>query len=283
MAGSDDERERDRRAALRLLDRYETRLRDALNALAVDASEEAVAALHARRTGKVSLPGANPRRWRLEAERIGDAVVMDIYREILNPGPGDADRRSRAFTAGVQTASSTTVMSSARVRRAVRDRVRQIAATTEARAARIADAILDIDDDGPIDDVIDSVRGTYEQHLIWSTTVARTEVARAVNHASLFGAIDQGLATKEWLTSHDDRVRTSHVIADAQVVPIDRTFRVGRSRLRYPSDPTGPAGEVINCRCVMRFGPAPKSESKRKAANRRERALRLIDEPDDDD
>jgi hypothetical protein len=36
---------------------------------------------------------------------------------------------------------------------------------------------------------------------------------------------------------------------------MDEPFIVGESELMYPSDPEGPAEEVINCRCAVLYNP----------------------------
>lgn len=85
-------------------------------------------------------------------------------------------------------------------------------------------------------------------------TVARTEVISASNAGSY--SASQSLPpvlrpkTKEWLATTDSRTRPSHSAADGQVVAMDAEFSVGGSSLRFPGDPFGPPGEIINCRCT---------------------------------
>lgn len=94
----------------------------------------------------------------------------------------------------------------------------------------------------------------------WSnraTTVARTEAIGALNAARLeafrqyrdeWGEDD---LMKVWLSTSDHRTRPTHVLADGQRVPLDEPFIVGGARLQFPGDPTGPADEVISCRCTL--------------------------------
>jgi len=84
--------------------------------------------------------------------------------------------------------------------------------------------------------------------------IARTETIGALNGGSHAGAMAWTRETgerqwKEWLATEDERTRHSHVVADGQVVELDENFEVGRAGLRFPGDPAGPPGEVINCRC----------------------------------
>ncbi|WP_432679136.1 phage minor head protein [Rhodococcus pyridinivorans] len=85
-------------------------------------------------------------------------------------------------------------------------------------------------------------------------TVARTESAGAMSHATIEAAtlrnevLEEDL-TQIWICTLDSRTRKSHWAADGQRVPLGSTFRVGRAQIRYPGDPRGPAEEVLNCRC----------------------------------
>lgn len=93
--------------------------------------------------------------------------------------------------------------------------------------------------------------GEWWEHR--AITVARTEAVGAYNAAHLevarlraeeYGEEDM---QKVWSCTLDGRTRDSHFAADGQRAPLDGTFRVGSSRLRFPGDPDGPAEEVINC------------------------------------
>lgn len=85
-----------------------------------------------------------------------------------------------------------------------------------------------------------------------STVIARTTSTAAYNGGSFEGAIQSGVAkTKDWLSTKDDRVREEHEAIDGETAPIDKTFSNG---LMYPGDPSGAAGQVVQCRCTMIFG-----------------------------
>lgn len=56
---------------------------------------------------------------------------------------------------------------------------------------------------------------------------------------------------KKWKSLHDSRVRDAHAEADGQIQLADEPFTVGGALLRYPGDPAGPPGQVINCRCIV--------------------------------
>jgi hypothetical protein len=87
-------------------------------------------------------------------------------------------------------------------------------------------------------------------------TVARTEVVGAYN-GGLHDAFTMIVANdpetewvKRWLATEDARTRPDHVEADGQTVPFASPFIVGGYQMMYPHDPTAPAKEVVNCRCV---------------------------------
>ena len=89
-----------------------------------------------------------------------------------------------------------------------------------------------------------------------ATVVARTETIGAFN-AGRFDAfrayaeeVDEPMQ-KLWLATSDARTRDTHRRADGQRVPVGQPFSVGGFELDFPGDPSGPAHEVIQCRCTM--------------------------------
>ena len=87
--------------------------------------------------------------------------------------------------------------------------------------------------------------------------VARTETMGAVNagvfRAAQLDAEQRGdpAPFKMWLATEDSRTRPTHRAADKQRTLLSEPFIVGGARLMFPGDPTGPADEVIQCRCTM--------------------------------
>ena len=53
---------------------------------------------------------------------------------------------------------------------------------------------------------------------------------------------------KQWDATLDGKTRDSHREIDGEIREIDEPFS---NRLQYPGDPSGAAGEVINCRCAL--------------------------------
>ena len=85
--------------------------------------------------------------------------------------------------------------------------------------------------------------------------IARTEThfaATTAGHDALVASGLKDLYVMEWVSAEDARVRGSHLMAHGQRIKEGDYFKVGLNNtlLRYPGDPYGPAGEVINCRCI---------------------------------
>lgn len=90
-----------------------------------------------------------------------------------------------------------------------------------------------------------------------AVTVARTETIAAVN-AGVFRSAEleaeqrgDPAPFKQWISTADPRTRPTHREADKQRTLLREPFRVGSAQLLFPGDPTGPANEVINCRCSL--------------------------------
>lgn len=93
-------------------------------------------------------------------------------------------------------------------------------------------------------------------------SIGRTEAMTSLHRGqkeSMQQAIDKGTVkeqyvTKEWVDSHDTRVRHTHQMLNGQKVPFASRFKsVSGAELDYPGDPEAPAEERINCRCDMRI------------------------------
>jgi len=95
--------------------------------------------------------------------------------------------------------------------------------------------------------ILDSVREMSESR---AKTIAQTTVTAGFEtgqHESFKAA---NVQKRLWLSQRDGVVRPTHIDADGQEVKIDEPFQVGSAMLMYPGDPSGPAHEVINCRCT---------------------------------
>jgi len=91
-----------------------------------------------------------------------------------------------------------------------------------------------------------------------STMIARTEAAGALSQGSWDQAQEMGgvYRSKEWLAFSDKETRDTHTACMAEGrIAIDQPF--ASNGLMYPLDPSGDAGEVINCRCVLAYSDEP--------------------------
>lgn len=93
-------------------------------------------------------------------------------------------------------------------------------------------------------------RGEWRKRLSINVATSASEGARAAVYSQA-GSIMR----KTWVAEEDERVRATHRRADGQTVRSGTAFRVGKARLQYPGDPSGPPEEVINCRCYLSWEP----------------------------
>src|SRR5690606_9895626 len=84
------------------------------------------------------------------------------------------------------------------------------------------------------------------------------------------------LAQKRWIATFDNRVRLSHIEAHGQIVNLEEPFTVGGAQLDHPGDFSGPADEVINCRCTMGYVVDEDANEEALTAAARERAGAMI-------
>lgn len=92
-------------------------------------------------------------------------------------------------------------------------------------------------------------------NLSHAMNVTRTEINAICNLGALDAAYRQGKRFKTWKTFGDSKVRPSHKAVDGKRMPLDMPFTVGGYEMMFPNDSSlgAPAGEVVNCRCVLEF------------------------------
>jgi hypothetical protein len=83
--------------------------------------------------------------------------------------------------------------------------------------------------------------------------IARTESTTAANYGVNLGAeASDYVVEKIWVATLDKRTRYTHKIAGMSPgIPANAMFNVGGTLMLYPGDPTAPADETVNCRCVI--------------------------------
>lgn len=87
-----------------------------------------------------------------------------------------------------------------------------------------------------------------------ATTIARTETAQMMSGSRDIIFDEEGIIKHDWSTAGDEHVREDHVTfggLGAQKRGFNYMSAVNKpGTLLYPSDVSGPADQVINCRCV---------------------------------
>jgi len=137
---------------------------------------------------------------------------------------------------------------------------RKVTEVTDTTKARIAIIVQRGIDDGLTNaEVATAIReaGLIES-AYRSAMIARTESHAAGNAGSLESATESGVVmAKEWISTEDERTRdgdnSDYDHTNVANVPIDEPFIVSGEELMYPGDPSGSAGNVINCRCAIGY------------------------------
>ena len=103
----------------------------------------------------------------------------------------------------------------------------------------------------------DRIKGVYGFALNRAQTIARTESASMIEAGRYQNMINQGVTQHEWFTAMDDEVRDTHKALHGSKTKIGSKFKYVRgakigqtSPLRFPTDMSAPAAQVINCRCI---------------------------------
>lgn len=107
-----------------------------------------------------------------------------------------------------------------------------------------------------IDRMVDRYRERYISFR--ARTIAATEAVRIANESDdLFfrqaienGELDGTTVIRKWVTSMDEKVRSSHRAVNGVLKGPNEPWITGDGNsLRFPGDPRAPADDTINCRC----------------------------------
>jgi len=99
-----------------------------------------------------------------------------------------------------------------------------------------------------VNEIQDRIRRVYNMASSRALTIARTETVSAVMSGRMKMFEAAGIKKNMWVTAKDEYVRSSHALQDGYIQLVGKKFPNG---CRFPGDPTAPAAEVINCRCVL--------------------------------
>lgn len=84
--------------------------------------------------------------------------------------------------------------------------------------------------------------------------ISVNEANTGFNYKDYVNAIESGKTQKKWITEKDKRVRRTHRELDDKTIPIFDTFKVGKTKMRYPKDmmyANANLEEVAGCRCSI--------------------------------
>ena len=151
------------------------------------------------------------------------------------------------------------------VQDAIQQQVNRLSGVNDVTFARIADTLAEGEAAGEtMPQLADRVKQVFATSKARAMAIARTEVTAAANSAQLEAAKLNGAKSKTWIAAHDDRTRESHVLIDRTTVNIDDTYPVpypivsgapaGVVPMEYPGDPVAPPGLTVNCRCTQAYG-----------------------------
>ena len=84
--------------------------------------------------------------------------------------------------------------------------------------------------------------------------IASTLNTRSRNMGEYLVAKMSGKTTKKWVSRQDARVRHVHFIRDkGAAIGIDVEWTDGKKPMRFPLDPKGDIGDIIECRCRAKY------------------------------
>lgn len=88
-----------------------------------------------------------------------------------------------------------------------------------------------------------------------SVLISVNEANSTLNYKDFENAITDGKTEKQWITEKDQRVRKTHKRLDDSIIPINDTFIVGNTLMRFPHDTFYGIDykELSNCRCTVRY------------------------------
>lgn len=133
------------------------------------------------------------------------------------------------------------------------------------RYLQIAGKYVDVDE--YVEDYIKRFSGTFIQTTfdsiddIWylsadrASFIAENESETTWNYEEYKQAIKSGKTKKKWDDVRDSKERKTHREVGGTIIPIEDTFVVGNSLMRYPKDDSlgADAKEIINCRCTIKY------------------------------
>lgn len=89
-----------------------------------------------------------------------------------------------------------------------------------------------------------------------ATLIGENESHFVFSHKEFSDAVKAGKTKKQWMDIRDDRERKTHREVGRTILPINKPFLVGNSKMMHPKDAEtygASAKEIVNCRCSARY------------------------------
>lgn len=86
--------------------------------------------------------------------------------------------------------------------------------------------------------------------------ISENESHFAFSHKEFSDAVKAGKTKKQWMDIRDDRERKTHREVGRTILPINKPFLVGNSKMMHPKDAEtygASAEEIVGCRCSARY------------------------------
>lgn len=85
--------------------------------------------------------------------------------------------------------------------------------------------------------------------------LAENEANTSLNYGQYADALKKGYKKKIWISERGSRVRVTHREVDGAEIPIEHSFMVGDSLMKFPKDTSMGASttEIAGCRCTVKY------------------------------
>jgi len=194
--------------------------------------------------------------------RVGRAFAKDSLKAINKASPVTLRTKQVEDMSEEELNDYFNELIAANSKEVIEERLEQVSATVRKDIKQIIEqGVREGASIDRISNLLDSV-GKEEVGPKRARTIARTEVVSASNYGSLEGAkATSKKLEKEYLATRDGRTRAGitsiydHLSPDGQRVELEGFFEVSGEQLKYPGDPAGSPGNIINCRCTQTYVP----------------------------
>jgi HK97 family phage portal protein len=189
-----------------------------------------------------------------EIIKVADPALDDLFSDSKLERIADKHMRA-SLTLGAGTLDVEINLANPEVLEYLGSRVQYMIGINSEAKAKLQDTLTDVLQDAIEQQLTEEQRTAairealkvdFAQLKSRARTIARTEVHSAFSEGRWDGAKELEPKEIEWISSRDSLVRDTHRRLDGQRVAFQTAFSNG---CRYPLDPRGDAGEVINCRC----------------------------------